>query len=123
MEMKRWIICEKDEEIAVAKDVCENMFLEAGKVLQTDHAQGQRLVQAAVASHNLNRINAMLKLAISEPGMAVTERELDTDALKLGVNNGVVDLETGDLLQNRPEMLIRTYANRTQLALSSDFCS
>ena len=116
MEMKRWTICEKDEEIAVAKDVCEKMFHEAGKVLQTDHAQGQRLVQAAVASHNLSRIIAMLKLAISEPGMAVTERELDADALKLGVDNGVVDLETGNLLQNRPEMLITKYCGASFIA-------
>jgi P4 family phage/plasmid primase-like protien len=53
----------------------------------------------------------MLKLGRSEPGMAVTERDLDADPLLLGVKNGVVDLRTGHLLWNHPEMFITRFCN------------
>jgi putative DNA primase/helicase len=111
MEMKRWEVCEKDEEIAAAKETCAEILKVAGQVLQSDQDRGKKLVSDAVAAHNLNRIKAMLKLSISEPDMAVTDRELDADPMKLGVDNGVVDLKTGHLLFNRAEMLITKFCN------------
>ena len=111
MEMKRWEVCEKDEEIAAAKETCAEILKVAGQVLQSDQDRGKKLVSDAVAAHSLNRIKAMLKLAISEPDMAVTDRELDADPMKLGVDNGVVDLKTGHLLLNQPEMLITKFCN------------
>ena len=86
----KWLLCEKDEHVAQAKKVCAAIFNEAGKLLSHDTDQAKRLVRDAIASHNLPRIAAMLKLATSEPGMAVTERELDGDPYLLGVQNGVV---------------------------------
>jgi len=50
-------------------------------------------------------------LAISEDGMAVTDRQLDADPYLLGVENGVVDLRNGHHLANRPEMLITRYCD------------
>jgi putative DNA primase/helicase len=111
MEVKRWQLCEREEEITVAKEVCAELYASAGAVLQTNPVQGRKLVADAVAAHNLPRIMAMLKLARSEPGMPVTERDLDADPLLLGVKNGVVDLKTGHLLWNHPDMLITRFCN------------
>ncbi len=106
-----WHLCEKDEHVAQAKVVCGEILNAAGKVLSQDQDRGKRLVQEAVTSHSLSRIMAMLKLAASEPDMSVTESELDGDPHLLGVQNGAVDLRTGHLLFNHPEMLITRYCN------------
>jgi putative DNA primase/helicase len=108
---EQWLLCEKDEHVAQAKKVCVAIFSEAGKLLSHDTDQVKRLVRDAIASHNLPRIMAMLKLAASEPGMAVTERELDGDPYLLGVQNGVVDLRIGHHRFNQPGMLITRYCN------------
>lgn len=106
---EKWKLCEKDEPVAQAKAVCKEIYAAAGSVLSQDPARGRKLVQEAVTAHNLPRILAMLKLAASEPGMAVTERELDSDPYLLGVQNGVVDLRTGRLLTNEPNMYVTRY--------------
>jgi putative DNA primase/helicase len=107
----RWLLCEKDEHVAQAKQACREILTAAGKVLTQDQERGKRLVHEAVTAHNLPRIVAMLKLATSEHGMAVTERELDGDPYLLGVQNGVVDLRTGHHNLNEPGMLITRYCN------------
>ena len=107
----KWQICEKDEHIAQAKEVCGKILAAAGAVLSHDQERGKRLIQEAVTAHSLPRIIAMVKLAVSERGMAVTDRELDADPYLLGVQNGVVDLRTGHRLFNKPEMLITRYCN------------
>jgi putative DNA primase/helicase len=107
----RWRLCEKDEHLAEAKRVCHEMYNAAGRVLGQDQERGRKLVTDAVASHNLPRIMAMLKLAASEPGMSVTETELDSDPYLLGVESGVIDLRTGHHLLNQPAMLITRHCN------------
>jgi putative DNA primase/helicase len=64
-----------------------------------------------MSAHTQPRIQAMLKLAVSEPGMSVAERELDANLYLLGVTNGVVDLRTGLLMANEPSMYITRYCN------------
>ena len=108
---EKWILCEKDEHVAMAKDVCGQILTAAGNVFGKDQERGKRLLQEAMAAHNLTRITAMLKLAVSEPQMATTDRELDSDPYLLGVRNGVVDLRTGLRYFNQPEMQITRYCN------------
>jgi putative DNA primase/helicase len=106
-----WSVCEKDEHVAKAKDVCGRILNAAGSVFGQDQERGKRLVQEAMAAHNLSRITAMLKLAVSEPEMATTDRELDCDPYLLGVRKGVIDLRSGRLFFNQPEMRITRYCN------------
>jgi putative DNA primase/helicase len=106
-----WNVCEKDEHVAMAKDVCGRILNAAGSVFGQDQERGKRLLQEAMAAHNLSRITAMLKLAVSEPGMATTDRELDSDPYLLGVRNCVIDLRTGMRYFNQPEMRITRYCN------------
>ncbi|MBM3825072.1 MAG: hypothetical protein FJ404_19710, partial [Verrucomicrobia bacterium] len=109
----KWLYCAKDEEIAFAKTVCAQILEAATDAYRTNPDSGKRLILEALAAHNLPRILAMLRLAVSEPGMAVTIDELDQDPNLLGVQDGVVDLRTGTLLPNEPRRLITRYAAAT----------
>lgn len=108
---EKWNVCEKDEHVAMAKDVCGRILNAAGNVFGQDQERGKRLLQEAMAAHNLSRITAMLKLTVSEPEMATTDRELDCDPYLLGVRNGVIDLRTGRHYFNQPAMRITRYCN------------
>lgn len=111
-----WSWCNKLEEDNCAKATAGYLFQNAQEVFNTDQDKGKRLMQHAVASHNLPRIQAMIRLAISEPGMATRTNELDNDPWLLGVRNGVVDLRTGALLSNDPGMCITRYCNASHRA-------
>jgi len=107
----KWQLCEKDEHVAMAKDVCAQILNAANDVFGQNRERGKRLIQEAMAAHNLSRITAMLKLTVSEPDMATTDRELDGDPYLLGVSNGVIDLRTGLHWFNRPDLRITRYCN------------
>lgn len=108
---EKWLACEKDEHITMAKEVCARMHYAALVVFQQDQGKGRLLLHEAAVSHNISRITAMLKLAVSEPEMAATDRELDSDPYLLGVANGVVDLRDGKYLTNQPSLKITRYCN------------
>jgi P4 family phage/plasmid primase-like protien len=55
------------------------------------------LAKWAVKSEEEPRLNSMLSLARSEPGIAISMDQLDSDPLLLNVLNGTLDLRTGDL--------------------------
>jgi putative DNA primase/helicase len=107
----RWTLCEKEEEIAAAKNVCALLLAQATALFSRDQDRGKKVVAEAMSAHNYPRIQAMLKLAISELGISVTENELNRDPYKLGVVNGVVDIKTGVLVTNSPELLITRHCN------------
>ena len=108
-QTKRWSLCEKDEHIACAKECSADILASASAAFANDQEKGKKLIADAMAAHNLPKILAMLKMAVSEPNMAVTDRELDANPMLLGVQNGVVDLRKGHLLFNQPEMLVTRY--------------
>jgi len=64
----------------------------------------------AKRSSSSGRIKGMLELCKHMAGMTVSQAELDTDPLLLGVGNGVLDLRTGALVGNKPEFRITRYA-------------
>ena len=91
--------------------MCGRILAAAGTEFTLDQERGKKLIQEAIAAHYLPRITAMLKLAVSEPEMATTDQELDSDPYLLGVRNGVVDLRHSQLLFNQPEFLVTRYCN------------
>jgi len=113
---RTWKLCEKDEHIASAKECCKDLLASASAVFSTNQDMGKKLVADAMAAHNWPKINAMLKMAVSEPQMAVTDKELDSNPMLLGVQNGVVDLQSGHLLFNQPEMLVTRYCDANYVA-------
>lgn len=108
---QQWIWCEKEEDVKCAKATVSYLLQAAHEVFKSDQDRGKRLIQQAMVSHNLPRLEAMLKLAKSEPGMTATVNELDDDHWLLGVKNGVVDLRTGGLIPNTPALKITRHCN------------
>src|SRR5262249_37297183 len=62
-----------------------------------DDEQAKALGRHAVRSESRVAVAAMVKLAETERGIAVTADEFDRDSMLLNVQNGTVDLRTGQL--------------------------
>ena len=71
-----------------------------------DEEERKRLGKWAASSENRQRIDAMIDLARSEPGIPVMPEEMDSDPWLLNCPNGTVDLRTGQLRAHRHEDLI-----------------
>lgn len=108
-----WIWCHMGEALHACKAVASELLHAGGKIIGRDQAEGKRLIGLGIKAHDIKRLEAMLKLAASEPGMAVAATALDRDPWLLGVRNGVVMLRTGVLLANNPQMLITRRCNAT----------
>jgi len=102
----RWILCDQCQEIEAAKQAAQALMIDATASLAVDQDRGRLRVKEAVAAHQISRIEAMLKLARSEPGMSAGKADLDANPTLLGVGNGIVDLKSAALIANRPDMLI-----------------
>lgn len=106
-----WIVCEHGEEFQAAKEVSKKLYEEATSQFSFGDLKGAALIKEAINAHTLPRIEAMIKLAMSENGMSVTTNELDAHPYLLGVRNGVVDLKNQSLLVPQPSMLITKQCN------------
>ena len=62
-------------------------------------------------SESKSRIDAMLALAAREPGISIRKDQLDSDDYLLGVQNGLVNLRTGEHRSARPEDLITRFSH------------
>jgi P4 family phage/plasmid primase-like protien len=109
----RWALCEGGEALRAAKTVADGILRETGAAFAKDPSDAKkRAHQLALGVHrSKGRIEAMLDMASSEPGMSIANPGLfDKDAMLLGVRNGVVNLRTGTLLEAAPQMLISKQA-------------
>ncbi len=111
-ERKRWLVWtgqvwewESGAKIAtLAKRAIRNIYHEAGN--EPDGKKRKEHVDHAKRSESDHRINAMINLAQSEPGIPVKVAELDTSPWLFNCLNGTVDLRNGKLLPHRKEDLI-----------------
>jgi len=88
--------------LKTAKKVALSIFDEAKK--KEDPEKQPDLAKWAVRSQNIHRLSAMLDL--SRPELSVSTAELDSDDWLLNVNNGTIDLRTGEAREHRREDLI-----------------
>ena len=79
----------------LAKKTARNIYREAAD--ESDDNIRKELVKHARATERQVRIEAMIKSAESEPGVAVSLADLDANHWLLNVNNGTIDLRTGVL--------------------------
>lgn len=100
----RWARDAVGEVYRRGKDTVRSIFAEAAATPTDD--QSKRLALHAIRSEAEGRIRAMIALARSEPGIPVTPEVLDTDPWALNVQNGTIDLRSGELRQQRREDLI-----------------
>ena len=82
----------------------------ASAAVETNEDRRKELAKWAANSESDGRINAMISLARSEPGIPVTPRELNSDPWLFNVVNGTIDLRTGQLREHRREDMITMLA-------------
>jgi putative DNA primase/helicase len=100
----RWRVDQTGEAERAAKDVARRLLVRAA-ALDDDRAR-RDATRWALTSQAEARQRAMLKLAETEPGLAVAPEQLDADPWLLSCGNGTLDLRTGDLHNHDPEDLI-----------------
>ena len=110
----RWVWCVKGEEVEAAKAISHILSERAGELFKLDPNNGVSKIWIAHAktARNNKRIEAMLTLASSEPGMSIASiNELDFDGMLLGVGNGVVNLTSGELTTSDPKLMMTKQVN------------
>ena len=114
-EMGKWLyfngkFWETDKSGKIASELAENtireMYLEAYEC--EDKKDREQIADYARKSESEAKIRAMLRLA--QPQTAINLDELDPDGWLLNVENGTIDLRTGDLLPHNREHLISKIA-------------
>ena len=96
----RWAVCTKAEQVEAVK-VCVPVILKtAAKELtqNSESVKGKKLMALAARAQSEKGIAAALKLAESDPAVAVTSDQFDCNHDLLNVANGVIDLRTCSLL-------------------------
>ena len=83
-----------------AKQTVTQMYVEAAAVEDDD--KRKHLIKWAIASEARQRLEAMISLLRSEPGIAIGPNKLDRHPMLLACKNGTLDLATGDLLEPNP---------------------
>jgi putative DNA primase/helicase len=73
------------------------------EVSAATNGNGSALLAWATASEAAPRLRALIELARTEPSIPISLNRLDEDPMLLGVENGVVDLRSGELLPPRRE--------------------
>jgi len=107
-DSKRWAWCESGEHLEAAKIVADRMLDLATANLKANpnDPEVKRQMAHTIKSRDERRLHSMIALAQSERDMAVANMsQLDSDPWLLNVENGVVDLKTGALLDHDPRML------------------
>jgi putative DNA primase/helicase len=103
---KRWVIDSTGEIQGKAKKATNKIWQAADKFTDQDRRDAWK--KHALRSESAYRIDAMVKLAQSEPGIAVTPEKLDAGLWSLNVENGTLDLRTGELRpHNRKELITK----------------
>src|SRR5215207_2639323 len=105
---KRWKIDAAGEVARRAVETVRGIYTEAANAGDAD--ERKRIARHAESSEARSRIEAMISLARAMPGVSVQPDELDTDPWLLNVENGTIDLRTGELRKHRREDLITKIA-------------
>jgi len=72
----------------------------------SDSNQQTDIIRWATQAKSNSRMSAAIENAKSDPRINVAVERWDKDENYLGVKNGVIDLKTGELLKNRPDLFI-----------------
>ncbi len=106
--MARWVIDDTDAIYELALEVVRD---EQARILREDLSEKRRgNLAAAVAREDMWRLKAMLEAASKDQRVVARPSELDANPMLLGLANGVLDLRTDQLIDNRPPLLITRYS-------------
>lgn len=94
--------------LGFAKDVARAIYHETANEL--DDTKRQELAKHARSSESEHRRQAMVKLLMAEPGIEISQTELDRGPFLLNCSNGTIDLRTGELRPHNKADLITQIA-------------
>ncbi len=101
----RWTFDISGEVYRRAKDTVVSIYAEAAEEGLSEKERAE-IARHAMKSESDSRINAMVNLAKSEPGVPVSPEDFDSDPWLLNVQNGTLNLRTFELQPHRREDLI-----------------
>lgn len=104
----RWRIDDTGAVVRFAKATSRAIFQEAAEARSDDQARA--LSKWANRSQAEARLGSMVALAQSEPDVPVVPEHLDADPWLLNVQNGMLDLRTGELQPHDRDMLVTKLA-------------
>ena len=90
----RWVVDDTGEVVRLMKDTVRRIYVEAAT--ERDDRTRRALADHARRSESKTRITDALYLARSEEGVPVSPDQLDADPWALNIQNGTVDLRTGE---------------------------
>lgn len=104
----RWEIDRTGQITERAKETVHSIYAQAADI--PDATRRAEFIEAVRRQESATRIDAMVRLARSEPGVPVVPGQLDDEPWKLNAANGTIDLISGDLLPHNPDDLITKLA-------------
>lgn len=112
-EKRGWEKADSDAQMKAAKLIATEMGKTAIKWKQDepDSKAAQAAITEAIRTSKRQGLEAMVWSARSVEGMSVNANQLDADPNLLGVGNGILNLDTGELLQPDPEILVTKRVN------------
>jgi P4 family phage/plasmid primase-like protien len=99
--------------LEAAKFVIQKIAADASRVRDDDDLRKKLLNRAIRAGNSLPRMMAMTTVGFGEPGLWASAADFDADPTLLGVRNGVLRLDTGEMMKPAPGLLISKRANVT----------
>jgi putative DNA primase/helicase len=105
---KRWAVDQTGEIVRRAKETVMSIYQEAEAASKNESKA--ELLDFARSCENRYRIEAMINISQSEAGIPVDPNELDKDTWLLNVQNGTLNLRTGELLSHDRDDLITLLA-------------
>ncbi|NLA04716.1 MAG: hypothetical protein GX881_03240 [Firmicutes bacterium] len=105
---KRWDVDSTGAVMRLAKRVALSIYREVE--FATDAEERSSISQHAYRTESKNRLDAMVSLAQSEPGISIGQLSLDNDPWLFNCQNGTLDLRTGELREHRREDFITKLA-------------
>lgn len=101
---KTWHIDNNGQILRLAKDTVKHIYYEATQI--SDESQRKAIAKWGIKSEAEKYIKAMVSLVQSEPGIAISPTQLDSEPYFLSCLNGTVDLKTGVLKPHDPKDFI-----------------
>ncbi len=106
---RRWAVDERGAVMALARQTAFSIWTEVTQAATKEECEA--IASWAARSESAPKLDAMVKLAATDPAVVVVPGDLDRDSWLFNVRNGTIDLRTGELREHRRDDLITKIAD------------